>query len=56
MSYYMKRKGQLIEEALEFFDEQLTLSWEGLQIVTDYFEKYGRRYGLLREFRENGII
>lgn len=23
---------------------------------TDYFRKWGKRFGLLREFRENGII
>lgn len=56
MNYYMKRKNALREEAIDFFDEQLTLSWEGLQIATDYFTKYGKRFGLIREFRENGII
>lgn len=31
------------------------LSWGEEALLGDFFEKNGRRYGLLREFRENGI-
>ena len=30
-------------------------SYEEMQEAAEYFEKLGRRYGLLKEFRENGI-
>lgn len=30
-------------------------SHEGMSIVGNYFHKIGKRYGLLREFRENCI-
>ena len=32
------------------------LSWGEWADISGYFEKVGRRYGLLREFAENGII
>lgn len=31
-------------------------SWGELFEFSNYFTKIGKRYGLLREFRENGII
>lgn len=31
-------------------------SYSELVEIQNYFEKQGKRYGLLREFRENGII
>jgi hypothetical protein len=27
-----------------------------LSLIQDYFTRYGKRYGLLKEFNENGII
>ena len=57
ISYYEKRKDELREEAKEWqnnFDNE-TYSWEDLLKCNYYFEKYGKRYGLLKEFRENGI-
>lgn len=30
-------------------------SYEEMQEAAEHFEKIGRRYGLLKEFRENGI-
>lgn len=53
---YLEGKEKARQEAIEFFDEQLTLSWEGLSIATEYFSKLAKRYGLIEEFRENGII
>jgi hypothetical protein len=32
------------------------LSWWDVAHFSDYFEKIGKRFGLIREFRENGII
>ena len=31
-------------------------SWDELATAAEYFERLGRRFGLLREYRENGII
>lgn len=36
-------------------DSDYEYSYEGWAILGDYFYKLGKRYGLLREFRENGI-
>lgn len=30
-------------------------NYEDMQEAAEYFEKLGKRYGLLKEFRENGI-
>lgn len=32
------------------------ISYGGLGIIQDYFERNGKRYGLLTEFRNEGII
>lgn len=57
MTNYQKRKEAARQEAIEWQVEaaELNLSTEGVLIATVYFEKLGIRYGLLREFRENGI-
>lgn len=31
------------------------MAWSEVAEIGNWFEKYGRRYGLLTEFRENGI-
>ena len=36
-------------------DMDYPYSYEGLAILTEYFYKLGKRYGLLREFMENGM-
>lgn len=55
---YQHRKEQAREEArewqLHFWDSDH--SWSELAEENQRFERLGRRYGLLREFRENGII
>ena len=53
---YNRRKEEIRQEAIEWqvsFDE-----WDSLHELAEkqaYFERLGRRYGLLREFRENAI-
>lgn len=42
-----------VEWQLEFQNRQMYYS--DLHEAGDRFERIGRRYGLLREFRENGI-
>lgn len=58
MSRYMTKKAELIEEAknwqYDFADHNY--SYGEILEMQNYFERNGKRYGLLREFRENGII
>lgn len=57
-SKYQRRKEQVQEEAREWqssFSEE-SYSWAEVAEAGQRFERLGRRYGLLREFRENGII
>ena len=58
MNNYETRKEQARETAIEWqlgFAEN-DYSYLDLAQFGDYFEKIGRRYGLLKEFRENGIL
>ena len=54
---YQQKKEQVRNEAIDWQDwlSENSVSYEGLAIASDYFEKQGRRYGLLQEFRENAI-
>ena len=64
MTEYARRKEAAREEARRFQDyfagcsDYFTEepSWGDLAVAGDHFEKLARRYGLTREFRENGII
>ena len=40
----------------QYMLDKRSLSWWDVADWGDYFEKLARRYGLVREFRENGII
>jgi hypothetical protein len=58
MNRYQRNKEAAREQAIEF---QMThwdhsYSWGELAELTNHFEKLGKRYGLLKEFKENGII
>ena len=54
---YQEMKEQVRQEAIDWQDEasEQNLSYGELAEAGEYFEKLGRRYGLLQEFRENGI-
>lgn len=58
MNAYQKAKGKAMDEAimwqLDFNNHNY--SYEELAYYGEYFERLARKYGLLREFRENGII
>lgn len=58
MNYYNKRKEKLRDEAIQWqFDfSERTMSYYDLMVEQSYFYEHGKRYGLLREFRENGIL
>lgn len=54
---YAEKKEKARNEAIEwsFWAGENPLSYEGLAIACNHFYKLGKRYGLLKEFRENGI-
>lgn len=58
MNRYSEQKQKARKKAIEWqynFNSQ-SYNWLDLANFSTYFEKLGKRYGLLKEFRENGII
>ena len=57
MSNYQKQKERVRNEAIEWQYDFCNhdYSWGELAYFEDYFYTMGKRYGLLTEFRENGI-
>lgn len=55
---YAERKGDLIDKAIEWNYASGAANWSYGELATiqEFFERNGKRYGLIREFRENGII
>lgn len=55
---YAELKAEKRQEAIDIQNEiaNESLSYGGMAIISDYLEKIGKRYGLLKEFRENGLI
>lgn len=55
--YYEKRKAEVREEAIEWQSDfcNHNYSYGELAYFSDYFTRLGKRYGLLREFKENCI-
>ena len=64
--YYKRGKAKAREFAIEYqmflegyddrWDEDSIWTWNAVWEWEDYFRKLGKRFGLLREFRENAII
>lgn len=56
--YYALRKADVRDEAIQWQADfcNHNYSYGELAYWGDHFERLGKRYGLLREFRENGII
>ena len=55
---YQRKKAQAREIAIEWQLNDgcnVQYSFKGWAMLGDYFNKLGKRFGLLREFRENGI-
>ena len=55
---YGERKDSLeciAHDVQNYFYDSGTLTWMDLMILGDWFEKMGKRYGMLTEFRENGF-
>jgi hypothetical protein len=57
MSNYQKRKEAVREAAIDWQASFQSVLWSWGEVAEwqAKFEKLGRRYGLLTEFRENGI-
>lgn len=57
MNYYECRKEKIRNEAISWQTnfKQNNYSYEELLDYQSYFEMVGRKYGLLKEFRENGV-
>lgn len=57
MSNYQKRKEAARQEAIDWQSEasEQNLSYGELAEIGNFFYKLGKRFGLLREFRENAI-
>ena len=54
---YQQKKETARQEAIDWQYEaaEKSMSWAEVAEAGNYFENLGRRYGLLQEFRENGI-
>ena len=55
---YQERKADLKEKAIEWSNNQGSYprwSYGELGEIQDFFERNGKRYGLIKEFRENAI-
>lgn len=57
MNNYQKRKEAARQEAIDWQSEasEQNLSYGELAEIGNFFYKLGKRFGLLREFRENAI-
>jgi hypothetical protein len=58
MKTYKEMKEQLRQEAIDFQIEKMgvSMSYAELYEAQQYFYEYGKRYGLIKEFRENGVL
>lgn len=55
---YREKKARLREEAVRWQHDfsRHVYSYGELAEIQAYFEKEGKKYGLMKEFKENGII
>jgi len=55
---YEERKSSLAEIARNYQNAfyNCNLFYSEIAILDEYFERNGKKYGLLKEFRENGIV
>lgn len=54
---YNQKKAYLKDLAIDFQSaDTMGLSWGEYAEITSFFEKNAKRYGLVKEFKENGII
>lgn len=55
---YQEKKADVRQKAINFLQVSSEYDFSYSEIIKyqNYFLKQGKRYGLLKEFRENGII
>ena len=58
MNKYQLNKAKAQDKAIQWQHEfsEHNYSWGELYEFGEYFSKLAKRYGLIKEFRENGII
>ncbi len=58
MTKYEKGKARARAAAVDWqrIFAEYSYSFYDLYLIAEYFQKLGKRYGLLKEFKENGII
>ncbi len=56
MKTYYQRKEEARQKAIKWQLDFNNYSYKELADYGEYFYKLGKKYGLLKEFRENGII
>lgn len=58
MVVYARNKSELRNQAIDYqrHASEYCLSYGEIAYFSDYFTKLGKRFGLLKEFRENGVI
>lgn len=58
MNYYKRKKEELRAEAIQFQLEhqEKHLSWWDIADYTQTLEERAKKYGLVKEFKENGIL
>lgn len=58
INYYQKRKMELICEAQKWQNDfsKIELDWVSYANKVDWFYEQAKKFGLVREFKENGII
>lgn len=59
MKSYQERKEEIRQQAIDWqqkFIENYTCDWLEISLTAARFEKLAKRYGLVREFKENAII
>ena len=54
---YEAKKDEIRQQAIDYqyMFSLISMTYGDLAEVGDYFTRYGKKYGLLKEFRENGI-
>ena len=53
---YLLGKSRATREAIEYQTREKTESWGDISLMNEHFTKLAKRYGLIKEFKENGII
>ena len=56
LNKYQVGKAAAREKAINYSLENNNFSYYELAKISDYFYKIAKRYGLIKEFKENGII